>query len=115
MKIISLNLKNVIIIFYLLKNIWLIFFKIADKNKSVQMRVISVRLSKRGSIVLPAKLRKEMRLKEGSYFLLTQENDKIILQPISSFTEKLAGLTAGCFGDTAKEIQDFIDEERKER
>ncbi len=79
------------------------------------MKVINVKLPKRGYIVLPAKLRREMGLKGDTYFLLTREGDKIILQPVSSFTEKLAGLTAGCFGNTAEEIQNFIDEQRKER
>jgi len=79
------------------------------------MQSISVKISKRGYIVLPARLRKEMNLKSGTYLLLSREGEKIILQPVSSFTDRLAGLTGGCFGKTAQEVQDFIDEERKGR
>ena len=79
------------------------------------MNSISVTVSKRGYIVLPAQLRKQLRIESGTRVLLSKEDNKLILQPVPSFTDKLAGLTAGTFGKTAEEVQEYIDQERKER
>ena len=79
------------------------------------MNSISVTVSKRGYIVLPASLRKEMEIKKGTRMLLSRADNKIILQPVPSFTEKLAGLTAQSFGKNADEVQTYLDEERKDR
>jgi len=56
-----------------------------------------------------------MNLKPGIRVILTRENDKIILQPISSFTEKLAGITKQSFGKTPEEVDNYIVDERKDR
>jgi len=64
---------------------------------------------------LPASLRKEMNIKAGTKILLHKEENKIILQPVTSFTQKLAGLTAQSFGKTPDEIKAYVDEERKVR
>ena len=45
------------------------------------MESVSVTISNRGYVVLPAKLRREMNLKAGTRVLLTKADDKIILQP----------------------------------
>lgn len=45
------------------------------------MHWISVKLLKGGKLYLPARLRKEMGLKEGERLLLVREGNKIILQP----------------------------------
>ena len=70
------------------------------------MEATAATISSRGYIVLPAKLRKEMNLKPGTRVLITKENDKIILQPVYSFTEKLSGITKKSFGKTKKTIQE---------
>ncbi len=57
------------------------------------MKSSCVTVSNRGYIVLPAKLRKEMNIKAGSMVLLSREGDRIIMKPVSSFTEKLSGVT----------------------
>ena len=79
------------------------------------MKSMSIKVSDRGYIVLPAKVRKEMSIKGGTRMLLTKEEDKIILRPVVSFTKKLSGLTGGSFGRTVKEIQDYIDKEREDK
>ncbi len=79
------------------------------------MKATSVKVSSRGYIVLPAKLRKEMNIKAGTRLLLTREKDKVVLQPVPSFTDKLSGMTGGSFGKTPKEIEEFLNEERKDR
>jgi AbrB family looped-hinge helix DNA binding protein len=79
------------------------------------MKSINVTVSNRGYIVLPASLRKEMNIKKGSKILLHRKENKIILQPVPSFTQKLTGLTVQNFGSSPDEIKAYIDEERKER
>ncbi|MBT9438782.1 MAG: AbrB/MazE/SpoVT family DNA-binding domain-containing protein [Deltaproteobacteria bacterium] len=79
------------------------------------MESTNVTVSSRGYIVLPASLRKEMNIKAGTKILLHKEENKIILQPVTSFTQKLAGLTAQSFGKTPDEIKAYVDEERKVR
>ena len=79
------------------------------------MEATGVTISSRGYIVLPAKLRKEMNLKPGTRVLITKENDKIILQPICSFTEKLSGITKQSFGKTPQDVEKYIEDERIDR
>jgi len=79
------------------------------------MESVGVTISSRGYIVLPAKLRKEMNLNAGTRILLTKKNDKIILEPVSSFTEKLSGITRQSYGKTPQEVDDYIQKERGDR
>jgi AbrB family looped-hinge helix DNA binding protein len=81
----------------------------------LHMETINATVSSRGYIVLPARLRKEMNIKAGTKILLSREDNKIVLQPVSSFTRKLAGLTVQSFGTSADEVKEYIDEEREER
>jgi len=79
------------------------------------METINATVSSRGYIVLPARLRKEMNIKAGTKILLTREENRIILQPVSSFTQKLAGLTVKSFGTNPDEVKKYIDGEREDR
>ena len=79
------------------------------------MESIGVTVSKRGYIVLPAGLRKEMGIKPGTKVILTRHQDRIVLTPVTSFTERLSGLTGQSFGKTPEDIDQYIDRERSER
>ena len=79
------------------------------------MKPINATVSSRGYIVLPARLRKEMDIKAGTKILINKEENRIILQPVRSFTQELAGLTAQSFGTTPDEVREYIDGEREER
>lgn len=79
------------------------------------MNSIGVIVSKRGYINIPAKLRKEMNIKCGTKILMSREDNKIILRPVPSFTDTLTGLTARSFGETAEEVHENLDEQRKDR
>ncbi len=79
------------------------------------MKPESVTVSKRGYIVLPAHIRKEMNIKPGSKILIHQEKGRLTLEAVPSFTEKLSGLTQKTIGDTLEMVDDFIDEQREER
>ncbi len=75
----------------------------------------SVTVSNRGYIILPAHIRKEMKIKPGTRILLSMEDNKVILQPVSSFTEKISGLTSGCFSKDKIAVDDYIDKGREGR
>lgn len=79
------------------------------------MKPTNVVVSNRGYVVLPASLRRKMNIRAGTRMLLSAEEDRIILQPVHSFTDELTGLTAGAFGRTPEEVATFLDGERKER
>lgn len=79
------------------------------------MKSESVVVSKRGYIVLPAHLRKEMNIKPGTRVMIIKENGRIILETIPSFTQKLSGLTRQTIGTTPEAVDTFIDNEREER
>ena len=79
------------------------------------MKAASVKVSKRGYITLPAGLRKEMQIKSGTRMLISKSDNKIVLQPIPSFTDKLAGVTEKSFGQSAEDIRQYLDKERKHR
>ena len=79
------------------------------------METITVTVSNRGYIVLPAALRKELEIKPGSKMLLRHDNDKIILKTVNSFTDKLAGLTRQVIAKTAEDVDTYINHERTDR
>lgn len=79
------------------------------------METLNATVSSRGYIVLPASLRKEMDIKPGTKVLLSRKENKIILQPVSSFTQKLAGITVQSVGTDPDQVKEYIDGERKER
>ena len=79
------------------------------------MEAITVKVSSRGYIVLPAPLRKELEIKPGARMLLSREDDRLILKPVHSFTDKLAGLTKQSIAETPEVVTAFIDAEREDR
>ncbi|PKL65251.1 MAG: AbrB family transcriptional regulator [Methanomicrobiales archaeon HGW-Methanomicrobiales-3] len=66
-----------------------------------------VTLSSKGQIVIPAKVRKKLSLKEGDSLVLVEENDAIRLQPLVNLSE-LWGV------DTIKDSRTVLKELRKE-
>lgn len=79
------------------------------------METITVKVSNRGYIVLPAPLRKALELKPGSKMLLSREEDRLVLTPVHSFTEKLSGLTKQSMAKTLEDVTAFIEVEREDR
>ena len=79
------------------------------------METITVTVSNRGYIVLPAALRKKLEIRPGAKMLLRRDNDKIILKTINSFTDKLAGLTQQAIAKTPEDVDTYINHERADR
>jgi len=79
------------------------------------MKTVTVTVSNRGYIVLPAALRKELEIKPGAKMLLSRDRDRIILKTVPSFTEKLAGLTRQVIAKTPEDVDTYINTERANR
>jgi len=79
------------------------------------MKTESVTVSKRGYIVLPAHIRKEMNIKPGTRILINKEKGRLTLETVPSFTQKLTGLTRNTIGSSPEKIASYIDKERKDR
>ncbi|MDX9819464.1 MAG: AbrB/MazE/SpoVT family DNA-binding domain-containing protein [Desulfococcus multivorans] len=79
------------------------------------METITVTVSSKGYIMLPASLRKALEIKPGGKMLISREKDRLILKTVPSFTEKLAGLTKKTIAETPDEVAAYIDEQRQDR
>lgn len=79
------------------------------------MEAITVTVSSRGYIVLPASLRKSLEIKPGGKLLVTREKDALIIKVVPSFTQKLTGLTRQTIAGTPEDVEKYIDEERADR
>jgi AbrB family looped-hinge helix DNA binding protein len=79
------------------------------------METITVTVSNRGYIVLPASLRKELEIRPGSKMLISRDQDRLILKSVPSFTEKLSGLTKQSIADTPAAVDAYINAERGDR
>lgn len=79
------------------------------------MKSTSVTVSKRGYIVLPAHIRNELHIKPGTKVLISKEKDRLTLEVVPSFTQKLSGLTEKTIGTTPEAVDAYIDQERDEK
>ncbi len=79
------------------------------------MNTVTVTVSNRGYIVLPASIRKALEIKPGAKMLISCDKDTLILKTVTSFTEKLAGLTKRTIARTPDDVDAYIDSERKDR
>jgi AbrB family looped-hinge helix DNA binding protein len=79
------------------------------------MTTITVTVSNRGYIVLPASMRKALEIKPGTKMLVSQDKDTLVLKTVPSFTKKLSGLTKQTIAKTPGEVDAFIASERQDR
>ncbi len=70
-----------------------------------------IRLSAKGQLVLPAELRKRMRLKPGTEFAVDEQAGRIILQPV---TDQYIQSLRGMLGDTTDLIEQLRRDHEKE-
>ena len=79
------------------------------------------RLSEKGQIVIPSEMRKKMRLKEGTRFVILGLNDTIVLRRLELSQERIrlkqllakSREKAEKVGFTQKEIDKLIESSRK--
>ena len=75
----------------------------------------TIRVADRGYVVIPAKIRRRLKITKGTRLLVSESDDGLILKPVPSFTEGLAGLTGKSFGVTGAQVQSWLDRERGEK
>jgi AbrB family looped-hinge helix DNA binding protein len=85
------------------------------KLNRCSMDTITVTVSNRGYIVLPASIRKALEIKPGTKMLVSQEKDTLVLRTVPSFTKKLSGLTKKTIASTPDEVDAYISSERQDR
>ncbi len=74
----------------------------------------SVRVGKKGQIVIPNYIRKSLNLEENSILsiYLDSSQDRVILIPANKLGTLTRGLLKGVWGSTRKEIDKYINKER---
>jgi len=66
----------------------------------------------KGQIVIPSKIRRRYNLKKGTKVSITEENDKIILQPL---TEEYFEQMAGILNSKGKLTRSLLEERKREQ
>ncbi|MBM3708922.1 MAG: AbrB/MazE/SpoVT family DNA-binding domain-containing protein [Actinobacteria bacterium] len=75
----------------------------------------SVRVGKKGQIVIPEYIRRSLKLEENSILsiYLDSDEDKVILIPANKLGSLTRGLIKGVWGNTRKEVDRYIKKERE--
>jgi len=84
-----------------------------DSEGTMATEVI-VRVGQRGTIVVPADIRRRWGIKKDTRLILREENDRLVLVPLASLTDTLAGAAKGCFGSSPEEVRQWLDRERED-
>jgi len=73
----------------------------------------SVRIGKKGQIVIPEYVRKNLKLGENSILSIYSDDDKIMLVPADKMGTLTRGILKGTWGRTRKEVDEYIRKERE--
>ncbi|MBC8389432.1 MAG: AbrB/MazE/SpoVT family DNA-binding domain-containing protein [Actinobacteria bacterium] len=73
----------------------------------------SVRIGKKGQIVIPEYIRKNLKLGEKSILSIYLDNNKILLIPADKMGTITRGMLKGTWGRTRKEVDEYIRKERE--
>ena len=74
----------------------------------------SVRVGKKGQVVIPEYIRKSLNLDENSILsiYLDLNEDKVILIPANKLGSQTRGMLKGTWGSTREEVDNYINKER---
>jgi len=75
-----------------------------------EVKQIAVKLSSKGQIVIPKRMRETLGLKAGGRLILRLEGNRIILTPADKFGSITKGIAKGTFGER---IEAYIKGERE--
>lgn len=73
----------------------------------------SVRLSKKGQLVIPKEIREALGIEEGDELLMTLEEGRVILRRPEQYARTTRGLLKGTWGRTRRDITQYLDRERR--
>ena len=74
----------------------------------------SVRVGKKGQVVIPEYIRKSLNLDENSILsiYLDLNEDKVILIPANKLGSQTRGMLKGTWGSTREKVDNYINKER---
>ncbi len=75
-------------------------------------RAKTVKLGRKGQLVLPKEIRDAMKLEEGDRLLVSLEEGRVILASPEEYAQATKGLLRGTWGKTAEEIAGYLQRER---
>lgn len=74
----------------------------------------TVKISTKGQLVIPAKVREALHIKPGMRFSVRRQGTKIVLRPVDKqFLDELCGLTAGGPSMTDRLLEDRRKDEKR--
>ncbi|MFN4218936.1 MAG: AbrB/MazE/SpoVT family DNA-binding domain-containing protein [Candidatus Bipolaricaulia bacterium] len=75
---------------------------------------VSVKLGKKGQMVLPKKIRDALGLKEGDSVIVTlHEKGQVVLTPPEQYAALTRGMLKGTWGRSKHEIEQYLQRERE--
>ncbi|MBI2266468.1 MAG: AbrB/MazE/SpoVT family DNA-binding domain-containing protein [Armatimonadetes bacterium] len=72
-----------------------------------------VKLSRKGQLVLPKKMREEFGVGEGDEVVATLEENCIVLTTSERYAQATRGLLIGAWGRNKTEVSSYIEKERE--
>jgi AbrB family looped-hinge helix DNA binding protein len=73
----------------------------------------SVRLSKKGQLVIPKEMREALGVKEGDELLVTLEGRAMMLIRPREYARATRGLLRGTWGKSGRAVERYIEKERR--
>ncbi len=72
----------------------------------------TVRMSKKGQIVLPKEMREKLSIKEDDRVIMILQEDGVVLTTPELYAKSTRGIMKGTWGKTREEVEDYIKKER---
>lgn len=73
----------------------------------------SVRLSRKGQLVIPKEMREALGMKEGDEVLIVLEDGRMLVTTPREYARATRGSLKGTWGRSRKEIDDYLERERR--
>lgn len=73
----------------------------------------SVRLSKKGQLVIPKDIREVLGIKEGDVLLVSLEDGRVVLTPPGHYATATRGALRGTWGKDRREVERYLERERR--
>lgn len=72
----------------------------------------TVKLGRKGQLVLPKEIRDSLGLGEGDRLLVSLEGGRVILANVEKYAEETKGILQGTWGHTEEEVEGYLQRER---
>ncbi|MBI2204479.1 MAG: AbrB/MazE/SpoVT family DNA-binding domain-containing protein [Candidatus Rokubacteria bacterium] len=73
----------------------------------------SVRLSRKGQLVIPKEMRDALGMKEGDDVLIILEDGRMLVTTPREYARATRGLMKGTWGKTRREVDAYLERERE--